>query len=121
MGAKLTVDLEPLSGQAANAAMEAGLSYIGVCKSPEHQRVISNVVDSNSLKLITQQGHLLCNATLAESMQQLFKAVAWLRLMHPHMMLQFAESSMFFPHSCAVASQEFFIQVTPIKRSCSLL
>ncbi|OLQ03543.1 hypothetical protein AK812_SmicGene13474 [Symbiodinium microadriaticum] len=51
------VDLEPLSGQAANAAMEAGLSYIGVCKSPEHQRVISNVVDSNSLKLITQQGH----------------------------------------------------------------
>ncbi|CAE7211135.1 Cdkl4, partial [Symbiodinium sp. CCMP2456] len=74
MGAKLIVDLEAGSGAAAVAAMEAGLSYIGICKSPEHQRVISNVVDSQSLKLITQQGHLLYNATLSESIHQLFKS-----------------------------------------------
>lgn len=106
MGAKLIVDLEAGSGAAAVAAMEAGLSYIGICKSPEHQRVISNVVDSQSLKLITQQGHLLYNATLSESIHQLFKSVAWLFLLRAQAVPVPRESSVFIPYICTDSSQE---------------
>ena len=73
LGAALVVDLECGSGEAAKAAMESSIYYIGFAKDSHHQSWVSNNVDREALRQITKQGQMLFNATLAESISEIFK------------------------------------------------
>ncbi|CAE7367602.1 Cdkl4 [Symbiodinium sp. CCMP2592] len=72
LGVTLIVDFEIGSGQAALAAMEDGLSYVGLCKDQSHNAWVSNYLDKQALRLITTTGHSMFSETLATALQEIF-------------------------------------------------
>ncbi|CAJ1446953.1 unnamed protein product, partial [Effrenium voratum] len=70
----LAIDAEIGSGQAAQAALQLGISYVGIAKHTSHMNFVANAVDKSALRHIVETGHMLFNKQLSESINEIFKS-----------------------------------------------
>ena len=75
LDAKVIFDLSPGSGACAKAAMDLGMTWVGVCRSQEHQSWLQNVLDRHALTLITKGGSPLYDKVLAKCIEEHFSDV----------------------------------------------
>ena len=59
----------------AQACLEVGAVYFGICTSQTHLTWLTNVLDRASLKWLTQSGSCLYQDELANHVQELFSDV----------------------------------------------
>ena len=70
--AKAVVDVSPGSGALAQACMELGIPYFGMCANQQHLTWLTNVLDRAALRWICQTGTFLYQEDLATHIQELF-------------------------------------------------
>ena len=70
---KAVMDLSSGSGNLASACMRVGATYIGFVYHKTHLQWLTNVVDRNSLKYLTESGSFLYQEDLATHVKQLFE------------------------------------------------
>ena len=66
------VDLTPGAGLAARAALERGIPYLGVTRTPEHGQWLGNVCDRSALQASVTSGTALHSADLQGSFDEHF-------------------------------------------------
>lgn len=70
------VDLTCGSGRLASSCLQAGIKYWGLAEGPVHQAWLGNILDQRSLRLITVEGHVLWQQSLAELIKAHFTEIA---------------------------------------------
>jgi len=70
---KAVIDLTPGAGNLASACMGVGALYIGFVYNKTHLQWLTNVVDRNSMKYLTESGSYLYQEDLATHVKQLFE------------------------------------------------
>ncbi len=53
---KAIIDVNPGSGQLGSAALNLGVSYVGVCCDERHMSVLANIADRDALRSIRESG-----------------------------------------------------------------
>ena len=69
----LVVDFTPGSGAMARACLEAGILYVGVCRSQQHSSWLVNVLDRASVEIATRSGTALYEQDLSTCLNDHFK------------------------------------------------
>ncbi len=72
---KAVFDLSPGSGTCGRAALELGISYVGVARQPAHVAYLNNVIDRHALHLICKAGSPLCQQDLQHCIEEHFRDI----------------------------------------------
>ncbi len=72
---KAIFDVSPGSGTLARAALELGLSYVGLTRQQEHVAFLNNVVDRHALTLICKSGSPLFQQDLQKCVEEHFNDI----------------------------------------------
>ncbi len=75
LDAKCVVDVTPGSGACARAALNMGISYLGVPRSQEHGSWLQNILDRDALQVITTVGSPLFQQELSHCIKEHFQDV----------------------------------------------
>ena len=72
---KAIVDVSPGSGQLGIAALNLGVSYVGVCCDERHMSVLTNIADRDALRSIGESGSAVYQEELSVHIAEHFADV----------------------------------------------
>ena len=73
--AALVVDYSPGSGAMARACLNAGIQYVGICRTEEHCSWLTNILNKAAVECISRTGSPLYQQDLASCIDAHFKEV----------------------------------------------
>ena len=73
--AALVVDYSPGSGAMARACLNAGIPYVGICRTEEHCSWLTNILNKAAVECISRTGSPLYQQDLASCIDAHFKEV----------------------------------------------